>query len=130
GIMIFCAILFSIILIVNPNFLYPSSGTYLQEPVDIHPILQLYGLFVLLSYIFTYLIFCNEARKSKDPEIRLKGKLIFIGVLLTTAGTSLILIFGDRYILATVLVSSVLVLASIFLYIGWVMPESIKKRLL
>ncbi|MCK4380468.1 MAG: hypothetical protein KAW51_04960, partial [Candidatus Lokiarchaeota archaeon] len=68
-------ILFFTFLFVEPNLIGE-----LNPPVDVryNSFIMIYLISYLLIFVITGLLFANLSLKSKDPEVKLKGKLLII----------------------------------------------------
>ena len=80
-------------------------------------------IFLITGFIFSFKCFISEI-----SVVRLKGKFIFIAFLLSSIGGIFTVITQNVFIdlLGRILV----LLSSIFFYIGFVLPEWIKKKFL
>ncbi|MFX0070372.1 MAG: hypothetical protein ACFFAO_04700 [Candidatus Hermodarchaeota archaeon] len=84
-------------------------------------------IYALITIIITGLHFSINAQRSDEPESRLKGKFLLIAfitfIIGTILDTGLIIIVTDVIGLTKLLLMS----SSIEFYIGYIMPERIKK---
>ena len=88
-----------------------------------------YALISLFLVWIGLIIFLRDVFKSVSPELKLKGifilgSLIIFSVVVQFDG------FVQLDIPQLIIVRSFVILSSIFAYIGWIMPESLKKFLL
>ena len=89
---------------------------------------QLYFLTFLAFFVITGFMFSRESLKSKNPEIRLKGKFLLIAFLLITIGC----ILETSYTLTPLIVVIARVIMSvgaIAIYCGFILPKFLKKSL-
>ena len=86
------------------------------------PFLIIRTLINMIIGLITVILFFRESHKSENPEIRLKGTLFLLGVLLLMAGGFLFLVVQTTFITLVFAVPSV-----IALYAGLIMPEKFKK---
>ncbi len=89
---------------------------------------------LLISSVFftiTGLIFGGRALKSKDSEIKLKGKFLLIAFITFTIGAIIDILFVGQYNeLTLVLARTFVIIASFSFYTGFVLPKFIKKLFL
>ena len=106
----------------------PGSIGTLQGPLDVeyHGFTRIYLIFLIATVLITVITFGVKALKSDKPDIRLKGKFISIAIFFWLTGA-----VADAFIpltIATLLIIRIILITSIILnYIGWIMPEPIKK---
>ena len=119
-------ILFFSFLFVDPNLIGE-----LNPPVDVryNSFIMIFLISFLLIVVVTGFLFANLSLKSKDPEVKLKGKLLIIayiafavGALLDTAIT-----LNEVTIIITRLI---LILSAICWYGGFLLPKFLKKLLM
>lgn len=100
----------------------------LSTPVDVeyHFIMMGFLLSIVLFILITGLFFARESLKSEKEDIRLRGKLMFIGFLLFSIGASLdaALPLEALYLIVARLI---LMSSTIFLYGGFILPDWMKK---
>jgi hypothetical protein len=123
---IFFYAVFYYLLLMDPNLI-----GYLKGYTDVQ-----YGLFIVF-YAITLLIFelvtgtmfCNASLKSKNPEVRLRGKLLLIAFILFAIGAAL-----DTSVpltLATLpIVRSFEISSAIIFYMGFILPKWTKNLFL
>ena len=87
---------------------------------------QLYFLVIILTFSITGIIFAAASLKADKREIRLKGKLILIAFILFTLGAILEAVVPLTTI-TVVFSRSVLISSAIMYYIGFILPERIKR---
>jgi hypothetical protein len=127
GIFIVQGILFEIFLFyylfTNPSIIGEISG---NVDVNYGLFASLYHLTILIVAIITGTLFARECWKSNDPKTRLKGKLIFAAVYSFVVGSILDILSASSIILLT-LARIILILASIELYGGFILPNWMQK---
>ncbi len=119
-------VLFLVFLFINPSLI----GS-LNTPVDVN--YKSFILIFLLSFVLIVVIsgflFANLSLKSKDPEVKLKGKLLIIAYITFLFGTIL-----DSAIplneITIIITRLILISSAIFWYGGFLLPRWMKKRLL
>ncbi len=84
-------------------------------------------LLIILLCVFTLLL-GRQSLKSEQPDLKLKGKLIMIAIILYVLGAILDGLF-ELTALTLIIARSVLISSSILFYLAYMMPEFIKKRL-
>ncbi len=98
----------------------------LTDPVniDLGLFLIVYLLLDLVIFIISGFYFAFKSLKSDKPEIKLKGKFLLLAFLIYLIGAAIetVLSFPPSRL--------ILVLSAIMFYIGFMMPEIIKKRFL
>ena len=105
-----------------------SIGEISTPPIDSRTIglLQLYLMFVLASIAISLFWFIGRSWKSQDKEIKLKANFLLIGMISFVFGA-----FLDGFISLTTapifIVRIILVASAIEFYIGWNLPNFIKK---
>ena len=109
----------------------PSVIGELQGPVDVQykSITALYLIFILLTTLVTGLLFAREALKSEKPETRLKGKFLAAAFISYTIGAITDAVVPLNFITLP-LIRILLITSAIEFYIGWMLPEMIKDRLI
>lgn len=121
-------IIFFTLLIINPSYIGNLSGSLYVD----------YSLFVLIfsvSYIIIFLLsgilFYRIAIKSDNSEIRLKAKFLIIAFISFTLGTIIGVIDSPGLFFDIPLVLSRIVLISsvIEFYLGFILPNFIKKKI-
>ena len=81
-------------------------------------------------FLITGFLFVRESLKSENPEIRLKGKFILIAFLFYTMGTLIDVIIDIPTEITIVLARTIMIVAIFMFYIGFTMPNWVKKRFL
>lgn len=127
GISIIAQIIFEIV------FFYflitdPSVIAHMRTPVDSEnkPFILAYFITVILIFLITGLIFAAKAMRASDPNIKLKGKILLIAVLLYVFGG---ILDGAIAIEIIALLTSRIMLAfsAVMFYSGFVLPNWLKK---
>lgn len=100
----------------------------LQGIVDVQykAFLIIYILSVFIILLITGMLFSLDLLKSDDPELKLKGKLILVGLLSFLVGAILDASVPLNFITLP-LTRMVLILSSVEFYAGFVLPEWTKK---
>lgn len=88
---------------------------------------QIYFIINLLIFLITGILFSRESLKSENREIKFKGKLLLIAFISFTIGT--ILDFAVAFTITYIIARLILLSSSIEFYIGFLLPERIKKLL-
>jgi hypothetical protein len=103
-------------------------GKFIDPPLDINYVglTMLYAIFLLIAVSVSLLLFVGSSLKSDQAEIRLKAIFNLLGIVSFIIGSIL-----DGYIsvniLAVFIVRILLISSAIEFYIGWILPESVKK---
>ncbi|MFX0040130.1 MAG: hypothetical protein ACFFCY_13280 [Promethearchaeota archaeon] len=119
-------ILFFIFLFLNPGLIGELNG-----PVDVNykSFIMIFLIIFLLIVVITGFLFANLSLKSKDPEVKLKGKLLVIAYIAFAVGALL-----DASVPLnepTIVIIRILLIASaICWYGGFLLPKWMKKFLL
>jgi MFS family permease len=98
--------------------------------------IEVYLLISIVIVLITGLLFARESLKSDKSEIKLKGKFLIAAVVIFTAAalvdsqTATLSLPMEITIIIIVIVRVVLMFSSILFYIGFIMPETVKRRLL
>ena len=115
-----------IFLIINPSLVGTMKGRFYSQP---ELFTMLFQIFALLVTIITGLIFSVRSIKSKDPEIKWKGKFLLIGFISFTIGA-----FIDAIItldpVTLVVVRLLLIASSILYFLGFLLPDRIARLLI
>ncbi|MFX1408703.1 MAG: hypothetical protein ACFFBW_17270 [Promethearchaeota archaeon] len=106
----------------------PSVIGYLKGYTDVqyNTFIIVYVFTILLFAIITGILFAKESLKSEDPEIRLKGKFLFLAFLLFVAGSSLDAVIPLNF-LTLPLVRSLEILSALSFYCGFILPKPVKN---
>ena len=90
--------------------------------------IQLYVFSVLVLGIITGLLFSHTSMTSQNPEVQLKGKLLFVAFILYVVGAISDTIFL-RDIPTLFITRIILISASIFFYFGFILPNFLRNTL-
>lgn len=88
---------------------------------------QIYFIINLLIFLFTGILFSRKSLRSENREIKFKGKLLLIAFISFTIGT--VLDFAVAFTITYIIARLILLSSSIEFYIGFLLPERIKKIL-
>jgi hypothetical protein len=91
-----------------------------------HGLTRIFTLFAIITVAFTLLWFIRDSLYIEEPEIKLKAKFLLIGIISFVFG-ALADAFIPLNIVTIFIIRMILVFASVEFYIGWNLPESIKK---
>lgn len=119
-------VIFLYLLFTNPSILGKVDRNL---DINYGYFLSLYHLSVLIITIITVTLFARVTLKSDNPEVRLKGKLILVAVYSFIVGAILDILSANSLILL-ITARIILILASIELYGGFILPNWMKKILL
>jgi len=103
----------------------------LKGPVDVDYTYIILGflLSIILIILITGILFGRESLKSDNPEVRLKGKLIIIAIILFSIGA--LLDSAIPLMLITLPITRIiLILSAILFYGGFILPNWMKKLFL
>ncbi|TFG22886.1 MAG: hypothetical protein EU529_09165 [Promethearchaeota archaeon] len=109
----------------------PSVLGKVVSPVDATWTLPitLYQIAAIVMVLITGTLIWRESLKSSDPEVILKGKLLLAAVFSFVTGC-ILEIFSDVSIILLIIGRLILISAAIEFYLGWILPDWIKNRLL
>ena len=119
-------VLFFIFLFLNPRIIGELNG-----PVDVNytSFIMVYLILFLLIVVISGFLFANLSLKSKDPEVKLKGKLLVIAYITFSVGALL-----DSSIplheVTIIIIRLILILSAICWYGGFLLPKWMKKFLM
>ncbi len=102
----------------------------LENPIepDTSRFILIHLVVILITALVTGFLFFRESKKSQDPEIKLKGKLFFVGVILFVTGS---IVDALNTILTILLIIRVILMVSaFFIYMGFLIPDWMKNLLL
>ncbi|MBY8989650.1 MAG: hypothetical protein KGD58_02765 [Candidatus Lokiarchaeota archaeon] len=119
-------VLFLTILFLNPDFIGE-----LNPPVDVNykSFIMIFLIVFLLIVVVTGFLFANLSLKSKDPEVKLKGKLLVIAYITFSVGALLDSSIPLNEILI-IITRLILILSALCWYGGFLLPKWLKKFLL
>ena len=113
-------------------FLSPTEavGTF-ESPfqVEYHLFLDIFIIIWLISVIGIGLSFVRQSLKSKEPAIKLKGKLLFTAFITIFVG-ALMDVLVPLTPITVVITRLILATSAIIFYMGFILPEWTKKLLL
>ena len=116
-------ILFFSFLFANPTNIATFKSPF---QVQYNEFIQIYFLIILIIFILTGLLFSRETLKSENPELKLKGKLLFLAFIVLAIGSVL-----DAFIpltpITVVITRVILSSSAIFFYFGFILPKAIKN---
>jgi hypothetical protein len=119
-------ILFFVLLFLDPNLIGELNG-----PVDVNykSFIMVFLIIFLMIVVITGFLFANLSLKSKDPEVKLKGRLLIVAYISFSIGALLdsSIPFSEVTI---ILVRLLLILSAICWYGGFLLPKWMKKLLL
>jgi len=119
-------ILFFVFLFYNQDLIGELNG-----PVDVNykSFIMVFLIIFLLIVVVTGFLFANLSLKSKDPEVKLKGKLLIIAYIAFSVGALLdaSIPFNPATI---IIIRLLLILSALCWYGGFLLPKWMKKFLL
>jgi len=119
-------ILFFSFLFLNPDLIGDLSG-----PVNVNykSFIMVFLIIFLLIVVITGFLFANLSLKSKDPEVKLKGKLLIIAYISFSVGALLdsSVPFNEATI---IIIRLILIISAICWWGGFLLPKWMKKLLL
>ncbi|MHA1488443.1 MAG: hypothetical protein ACTSRI_02170 [Promethearchaeota archaeon] len=114
------------LLIIDPALIGTIKGTFYYQPELIPMVFQ---MFALLVTIVTGILFSSRSLKSSDLEVKWKARFLLFGFILFTIGAGM-----DAAITLTpltlVIVRLLLIISSIFYFLGFLLPDRISKLLI
>jgi hypothetical protein len=119
-------VIFLVILFLNPDFIGE-----LNPPVDVNykSFIMIFLISFLIIVVVTGFLFANLSLKSKDPEVKLKGKLLIIAYISFSVGALLDSSIPLNEVLI-IITRLILILSSFFWYAGFLLPKWLKRYLL
>jgi len=121
------------------SFLFIDDGLIATRPgyfyIEMTPFAIFYIVFLMSFILITAVMFGISSLDSKDPEIRMKGKLIIISIFLFGGGAATDLLIPpldlDPIIKAIITIIARILMSSsgILFYIGFMLPNWTKKIL-
>lgn len=119
-------ILFFVFLFLNPSLIGELNG-----PVDVNyrSFIMIFLIIFLSIVVITGFLFANLSLKSKDPEVKLKGKLLIVAYIAFAVGALLdaSVPFNE---LIVIIIRLILILSALCWYGGFILPKWMKKFLL
>jgi hypothetical protein len=119
-------ILFFIFLYLDPSLIGELNG-----PVDVNynSFIMVYLIIFILIVVISGFLFANLSLKSKDPEVKLKGKLLIIAYITFSVGA--ILDSAIPLHPVTIIITRLILIVSAFCwYGGFLLPKWMKKFIL
>ena len=115
-------------------YLYFTDISLLGEPVgtiDVmySPYMLVYLIILLIIILSTGIQFSIESLKSDNPEIKLKGKFLFVAFVSFIFGCFVSVSSSDNIIIL-VIAKIIIILGAFEFYIGFILPSFIKKLFL
>lgn len=122
---IFDMLLF-IALLTDPAWLGETTS-----PVDSKygSIFGLYLIAIVASIMISGVIFASKSIKSGKSLNQLKGKFLLIAFILYFIGAIADALF-DLGLITLPIIRTILILSGFLFYLGWIMPDAIKKKLI
>jgi hypothetical protein len=119
-------ILFFVFLFLNPSIIGQLNG-----PVDVNyeSFIMVFLIIFLAIVVISGFLFANLSLKSKDPEVKLKGKLLIIAYIAFSVGALLdaSVPFNE---LIVIIIRLILILSAFCWYGGFILPKWMKRFLL
>ncbi len=119
-------ILFFVFLFLNPSLIGELNG-----PVDVNyrSFIMVFLIIFLSIVVVTGFLFANLSLKSRDPEVKLKGKLLIVAYIAFAVGALLdaSVPFNE---LIVIIIRLILILSALCWYGGFILPKWMKKFLL
>ena len=119
-------VVFLYFLFTDVTLLGTYSGPF---QVEFTPFLQLYLLFNILIVLITGFMFSRESLMSSNVEIKLKGKFLLLAFVTFIIGALLETSIPFTAI-SVVITRVILTLSALLFYLGFILPEFIKNKLL
>ena len=125
-------ILFFSLFFIDPSLIATRSGYFYMEMT---PFGIFYVVFLISFILFPGIALGRSSLDSDDPEIRMKGKLIIISIMVFAGGAAIDLIIPplelDLVIKAIITIISRILMSSsgILFYVGFMLPNWSKKIL-
>ena len=131
-ILVICLVLFIIFEIIFFYFLFTDLtliGTF-KGVFDFEFTIfsEIYLIFCLLVFLMGMFLFARASLRSINPEIKLRGKIIFTSFISYIGGAILDMVFP--FLPITLVARLILISSSIEFYIGFIMPKWAKKLFL
>jgi hypothetical protein len=119
-------IIYIILYFIDFSLLGTPVGTF---DVDYSIYMLIYLMILLIIILLTGTKFALESMKSGNPEIKLKGKFLLMAFYSFVIG-SFVSILSASNITILIIAKIIVITSSIEFYLGFVLPEFIKKRLI
>jgi len=111
---------------INTEIVATIEGTFDSKHTTVSLI---FVFFAILSFLITGVIFSIKSMKVDDPEIKWKGRFLLLAWILFTVGALLDAAISPAPV-TLIIVRLILITSSIFFYLGFFLPEFIKKSLI
>ena len=118
-------IYFLLNLFTNPSAIGEFSGTF---DMNYRLWVNLFLFSLLIIFLITGSMLAWESYKADDPEVKLRGKFLFLAFYSFIAG-SILDIFSATSILLLTIARLILISSAFEFYCGFILPNWIKKRL-
>lgn len=132
-ILLISALVGTVIEIIFLYFLFTEIEVIgeLTGPVDTDwgLFMTVYYLLVIVIMVITGTLFGRESLKSDNPETKLKGKFILAAFYIWLAGCLFDTISAISIIIL-IMARITLIVSSFLFYLGFILPDSVKKRFL
>jgi len=119
-------IYFLLNLFTNPSAIGEFSGTF---DMNYKLWVNLFLFSLLIIFLITGTMLAWESYKSDDPEVKLRGKLLFLAFYSLIIG-SILDIFSANSILLLTIARLILISSAFEFYSGFILPNWMKKRFL
>lgn len=119
-------VLLIIFLFINPELIGIEES---PELVRRTPLTFYFAIFAIIVAFTLGILFAKASMKSKDPNIRWKGRFILIAFIFFTIGAALDS-FSWENLLIIVFIRLLLILSSINYYFGFFLPDKVAKSLI
>ncbi|MFX1366554.1 MAG: hypothetical protein ACFFCE_10035 [Promethearchaeota archaeon] len=112
-------------------FVKPDLIGELNPPVDVRydSFIMIFLISFLAIVVISGFLFANLSLKSKDPEVKLKGKLLIVAYITFSVGALLDLAIPLNEI-TIIITRLILIISAICWYGGFLLPKVMKKFLL
>ncbi|MFW9866497.1 MAG: hypothetical protein ACFFEN_10420 [Candidatus Thorarchaeota archaeon] len=118
-------VVFLVLFFLNPASIGDQQSAFVVEWALW---IQVYLLFSIILFLVTGFLFARASLKVKEPEIKLKGKFLIIAFISFTIGTIIDVVGAESPTEITILLARIFVIvSSICFYIGFTLPNFIKK---
>ena len=125
---IFLNVIFFILLFTDTDYIGTKVGPF---HYDFSYFTDIFSISLLLVILITGIKFALESFKSDEKALKLKGKFLILAFILFTAGAVFETLFSaDLTEVTVVLVRILLISSSITFYLGFILPDWVKKLLL
>ncbi|MFX0060544.1 MAG: hypothetical protein ACFE8J_19795 [Candidatus Heimdallarchaeota archaeon] len=115
-----------IFLLIDPNLVATKVGTFNSVP---RLYVMIFDLLALLITITTGILFSRMSMKVDDPEIKWRGRFLFIAFISFTVGAGIDALFPLTEI-SLVLLRLLLISSAIEYYFGFFLPDKLANLLI